>query len=541
MFLSDGLVTAQSVSDGHPDKLADRIADAVVDEVLRREPAALVACDVMLVDQVVRVAARFTVQSTSTVVALRDGVPGVVRQLLQRGGHGDDRTGIDPITCTVQVDVNVAIMGSRVRTEPDFWGGGTESGCTVVGYASAETPELMPVPVVVAHRLMRRHRELRRSRVFPWLDADANVQLTWRYQGGRPKAVESVVLASQHAAMVHVDQVRVGLQRELVDAVIPDHLRAPGCQVIINPSGRFVEGGPKRANGVSGRRGMVDLYGNAAPPAAAALSGRDPSLPVRSGTYMARFLARQVVTREWGRRALVQLTYATGVAEPVQVTVLVDEGQGGGAPAGRGVEIAAALRREYDLSIPGIIRLLHLQRPIYTDLAVYGHVGRTDVVLPWEQVMPPGIGGAPVPVVVPVPAVRRVPRRAVPRVEAPAPPPPPPAPPPVPSTPPPASPARAKPARNSSEPQRTIVTGKVLDFLVPSTRQSRGPHGARGIAVQVALQGGQGGAIEWLAVQKTLRKRFRELAKTPDMLLDRTFEFLLDGNGEVIAFRPARG
>jgi hypothetical protein len=161
-------------------------------------------------------------------------------------------------------------------------------------------------------------------------------------------------------------------------------------------------------------------------------------------------------------------------------------------------------------------------------------------VLPWEQVVPPGIGGAPVPVVAPVPAVRRVLRRPVPRVEAPAPPPPPPVPPPASPAPPPASPARAKPSRNSQEPQRTIVTGKVLDFLVPSTRQSRGPHGARGIAVQVALQGGQGGTIEWLAVQKSLRKRFRELSKTPDMLLDRTFEFLLDHQGEVIGFRPVR-
>jgi hypothetical protein len=256
---------------------------------------------------------------------------------------------------------------------------------------------------------------------------------------------------------------------------------------------------------------------------------------------MARFLARQVVTREWGRRALVQLTYATGVAEPVQVTVLVDEGQGGGAPSGRGVEIAATLRREYDLSIPGIIRLLHLQRPIYTDLAVYGHVGRTDVVLPWEQVVPPGIGGAPVTVVAPVPAVRRVLRRPVPRVEAPAPPPPPPAPPPAPPAPPPASRARSTPVRESLEPQRSIVTGKVLDFLVPSTRASRGPHGARGIALQVAAQGAQGVFIEWLAVGKSLRKRIRALTQTPDMLLDRTFDFLLENQGEVIGFRPVEG
>jgi len=254
------------------------------------------------------------------------------------------------------------------------------------GYACDDTPELMPAPIVYAHRLVRRQAELRGSGVLPWLRPDAKSQVSFRYEDGRPVAVEAVVLSTQHAEGVDTETLRAEVSRHIIDSVIPRSLRGTGYRELINPTGRFVTGGPKGDAGLTGRKIIVDTYGGAAPHGGGAFSGKDPSKVDRSAAYMARFLAKQVVARGWARRCLTQLAYAIGVAEPVSFLVDAE-----GAGPGRNAEIAAALRQEFDLTPAGIIRQLDLQRPIYFDTAAYGHFGRTDLSLPWEAV---AAGGA---------------------------------------------------------------------------------------------------------------------------------------------------
>jgi S-adenosylmethionine synthetase len=247
------------------------------------------------------------------------------------------------------------------------------------GYACDETPELMPAPIVFAHRLVRRQAELRRNGVLPWLGPDAKSQVTFHYEDGRPVAIKAVVLSTQHDANVETEALRAAVSREIIDAVIPADLRTADYRALINPTGRFVTGGPKGDTGLTGRKIIVDTYGGAAPHGGGAFSGKDPSKVDRSGAYMARFLARQVVARGWSTRALVQLAYAIGVEEPVSFLVEAE-----GLNRGRSAEIVDTLRREFDLTPAGIIQSLSLQRPIYYPTAAYGHFGRDDLELPWE-------------------------------------------------------------------------------------------------------------------------------------------------------------
>ena len=248
------------------------------------------------------------------------------------------------------------------------------------GYACNETPELMPAPIQFAHRLVRRQAELRRSCKLPWLGPDAKSQVTFRYEEGRPVAVEAVVLSTQHDAEIDIEALRTAVSREIIEPVIPASLRAAGYKELINPTGRFVIGGPKGDTGLTGRKIIVDTYGGSAPHGGGAFSGKDPSKVDRSAAYMARFLAKQVVARGWSNRALVQLAYAIGVAEPVSFLVEAE-----GVSHARRAEIVDALRREFDLTPAGIIRALDLQRPMYYPTAAYGHFGRDDLDLPWER------------------------------------------------------------------------------------------------------------------------------------------------------------
>ncbi len=238
----------------------------------------------------------------------------------------------------------------------------------------------MPAPIVFAHRLVRRQAKLRRNGVLPWLGPDAKSQVTFRYEEGRPVAIEAVVLSTQHDADIDTEALRAAVSREIIDAVIPTNLRATNYRELINPTGRFVTGGPKGDAGLTGRKIIVDTYGGAAPHGGGAFSGKDPSKVDRSAAYMARFLAKQVVARGWSRRALVQLAYAIGVAEPVSFLVEAE-----GVSRERSAEIVDALSREFDLTPAGIIRCLGLQRPIYFPTAAYGHFGRDDIDLPWED------------------------------------------------------------------------------------------------------------------------------------------------------------
>ena len=386
MTIRDGLFSSESVSEGHPDKLADRISDAVLDEFLRLEPGARVACETLLADQCVVLAGEFKTRDLAVFRTVRERAVSLVAGVLRGAGYTDAATGIDPDRCEVQVRFNgqSADISQGVDRSDGVIGAGDQG--LMFGYACDDTPELMPAPIVYAHRLVRRQAELRKSGVLPWLRPDAKSQVSFRYEDGRPVAVEAVVLSTQHAEGVDTETLRAEVSRHIIDSVIPRSLRGTGYRELINPTGRFVTGGPKGDAGLTGRKIIVDTYGGAAPHGGGAFSGKDPSKVDRSAAYMARFLAKQVVARGWARRCLTQLAYAIGVAEPVSFLVDAE-----GAGPARNAEIAAALRQEFDLTPAGIIRQLDLQRPIYFDTAAYGHFGRTDLSLPWEAV---AAGGA---------------------------------------------------------------------------------------------------------------------------------------------------
>ena len=381
MSVRNGLFSSESVSEGHPDKLADRISDAVLDEFLRLEPTARVACETLLADQCVVVAGEFKTRDPDVFRQVRERAVPIVAGVLRDAGYRDGATGIDPERCEVQVRFNgqSADINRGVDRADGVIGAGDQG--LMFGYACDETPELMPAPIVYAHRLVRRQAELRRSGALPWLQPDAKSQVSFRYEDGRPVAVEAVVLSTQHAEDVDTDTLRAAVSREIIDAVIPTELRASGYRELINPTGRFVTGGPKGDTGLTGRKIIVDTYGGAAPHGGGAFSGKDPSKVDRSAAYMARYLAKQVVARGWAPRCLVQLAYAIGVAEPVSFLVDAE-----GAGAARNAEIARALQEEFDLTPAGIIRQLDLSRPIYYPTAAYGHFGRDDLGLPWEDV-----------------------------------------------------------------------------------------------------------------------------------------------------------
>ena len=394
MSVRNGLFSSESVSEGHPDKLADRISDAVLDEFLRLEPSARVACETLLADQCVVVAGEFKTRNPDVFRQVRERAVSIVAGVLRDAGYRDGATGIDPERCEVQVRFNgqSADINRGVDRADGVIGAGDQG--LMFGYACDETPELMPAPIVYAHRLVRRQAELRRSGALPWLQPDAKSQVSFRYEDGRPVAIEAVVLSTQHAEDFDTDTLRAAVSREIIDAVIPKALRASGYRELINPTGRFVTGGPKGDTGLTGRKIIVDTYGGAAPHGGGAFSGKDPSKVDRSAAYMARFLAKQVVARGWSPRCLVQLAYAIGVAEPVSFLVDAD-----GASAARNAEIAQALQAEFDLTPAGIIRQLNLLRPIYYPTAAYGHFGRDDLKLPWESLQPgPAAGSSGEPV-----------------------------------------------------------------------------------------------------------------------------------------------
>jgi S-adenosylmethionine synthetase len=389
MSIRNGLFSSESVSEGHPDKLADRISDAVLDEFLRHDPSSRVACETLLADQCVVVAGEFKTRAPETFRAVREKAVTIVSDVLRDAGYRAGATGIDPERCEIQVRFNgqSADINQGVDREDGVIGAGDQG--LMFGYACDDTPELMPAPIVFAHRLVRRQAKLRRNGVLPWLGPDAKSQVTFRYVEGRPVAIEAVVLSTQHDAGIDTETLRAAVSREIIDAVIPANLRAANYRELINPTGRFVTGGPKGDTGLTGRKIIVDTYGGAAPHGGGAFSGKDPSKVDRSAAYMARFLAKQVVARGWSNRALIQLAYAIGVAEPVSFLIEAE-----GVTRARSAEIVDALRREFDLTPVGIIRCLDLQRPIYYPTAAYGHFGRDDLDLPWESVRPNGGAGS---------------------------------------------------------------------------------------------------------------------------------------------------
>lgn len=380
-MIRNGLFSSESVSEGHPDKCADRISDRIVDAFLARDPNARVACETLLADQHVVVAGEFKTRRPEDFEAVKADAERIVRLVLSETGYRSAETGIDPLKCEVRILFNgqSADISRGVDREDGILGAGDQG--LMFGYACNETPELMPGPIVYAHRLMQRQAAVRSSGELPWLQPDAKSQVTFRYADGRPVSIETVVLSTQHDADVSLDELRKQVQRHIIDPVILRAELSSQPKLLINPTGRFVTGGPKGDAGLTGRKIIVDTYGGAAPHGGGAFSGKDPSKVDRSAAYIARFLAKQVVGRGWAAEALVQLAYAIGVAEPVSFAV-----ETFGTETDGHRNITAQLLGEFDLRPQGIIDELDLLRPIYYETAAYGHFGRPELNLPWEHV-----------------------------------------------------------------------------------------------------------------------------------------------------------
>ncbi|HEX6535445.1 MAG TPA: methionine adenosyltransferase [Gemmatimonadaceae bacterium] len=354
------LFTSESVTEGHPDKIADQISDAVLDAILAEDPTARVACETLVTTGLACVAGEIT---TSTYVS----IPDVVRGTIGAIGYTDAAFGFDGKTC--------AVISTIDRQSPDIamgvdTGGAGDQGM-MFGYAADETPELMPMPIQLAHRLTRALAEHRKSGALPWLRPDGKSQVTVEYVDGVPVRVDTVVISTQHAESISTDEVRAAVREEIIAPTLGDALDVRGLKVHINPTGRFVVGGPQGDAGLTGRKLIVDTYGGMARHGGGAFSGKDPSKVDRSAAYAARWVAKNIVAAGLARRCELQLAYAIGVRDPVSVMVETFDTEA--------VEpecIERAVRDVFDLTPGGIIEALGLRAPVYRRTAAYGHFGR---------------------------------------------------------------------------------------------------------------------------------------------------------------------
>jgi S-adenosylmethionine synthetase len=374
------LFTSESVSEGHPDKLADQISDAILDAFLEREPSAKVACETLVADNLIVIAGEFRTADPAIFTDIRDNAAGIARQVLRDAGYKDADTGIDPDNCEVQVRFNhqsIQINMGIVHANGQLGAG--DQGL-MFGYACDETPDFMPYPIWLAHRLVQRQAALRKSGSMDWLRPDAKSQVTVRYDGQRVAGVHNVVISTQIEAKLDPAWVAREVTREIIDPLLPLDMRTADFHVLVNPAGPFEIGGPNGDTGLTGRKIIVDTYGGACPHGGGAFSGKDPSKVDRSAAYMARYIAKNLVAAGLARRCLIQIAYAIGVAEPV--SVMVDSQGTGIVPDAR---LEAAVRKVFRLTPSAIIETLELTRPIYRQTAAYGHFGRDDVEFSWER------------------------------------------------------------------------------------------------------------------------------------------------------------
>jgi S-adenosylmethionine synthetase len=354
------LFTSESVTEGHPDKVADAISDSVLDAILKDDEKARVACETLVTTGLVCVAGEIT---TTTYVH----IPDIVRKTVQEIGYTDASFGFDCQTC--------AVMSTIDRQSPDIamgvdTGGAGDQGM-MFGYATDETPELMPMPILLAHRITKALADARKSGELPWLRPDGKSQVTVQYEDRRPVAVDTVVVSTQHAPEVSNRKIRSEIIEAIIEPVIPEELSRKKVRYHINPTGRFVVGGPQGDAGLTGRKIIVDTYGGMGRHGGGAFSGKDPSKVDRSACYAARWVAKNIVAAGLARRCEVQVAYAIGVAEPV--SVMVDTFGTSTVPE---TEIMRAVREEFDLTPRGIMTALELRKPIYRLTSAYGHFGR---------------------------------------------------------------------------------------------------------------------------------------------------------------------
>lgn len=363
------IFTSESVSEGHPDKLADQLSDSVLDAVLTDDPRGRVACEVLVTTGLVLVAGEIT--TTSYV-----DIPTLVRDVVLDVGYNDARMGFDGKTCSV--------LNAIQSQSPDIamgvdTGGAGDQGL-MFGFACDETPELMPLPIMLAHQLVKQNTDVRRSGKLPFLRPDSKSQVSIEYVDGKPARVEAVVISTQHDDEVSTEDLRTAVRKEIIDAIIPAAMVDANTKFHINPTGRFVIGGPHGDTGLTGRKIIVDTYGGMGRHGGGAFSGKDPTKVDRSACYMARHVAKNIVASGLATRAEVQLAYAIGVADPV--SVMVDTFGTGQVSDER---ISEIVREVFPLTPKGIIEYLGLRRPIYRATAAYGHFGRTGDNFPWES------------------------------------------------------------------------------------------------------------------------------------------------------------
>ncbi|MCT4777625.1 MULTISPECIES: methionine adenosyltransferase [Exiguobacterium] len=384
--LNRRLFTSESVTEGHPDKICDQISDAILDAILAEDPNARVAAETSVTTGLVLVAGEIT---TSTYV----DIPKVVRETVREIGYTRAKYGFDAETCAVltsideqSVDIAQGVdqalearEGQMTEEEIDAIGAGDQG--LMFGYATKETPELMPLPISLAHKLSRRLAEVRKNGTLAYLRPDGKTQVTVEYdEANNPVRIDTIVISTQHAEDITLEQIQADLKEHVIDAVIPAELIDADTKYFINPTGRFVIGGPQGDAGLTGRKIIVDTYGGYARHGGGAFSGKDPTKVDRSAAYAARYVAKNLVAAGLADKAEVQLAYAIGVAHPVSIAV---DTFGTGKLSE--TELVELVRENFDLRPAGIIKMLDLRRPIYKQTAAYGHFGRTDVELPWEQ------------------------------------------------------------------------------------------------------------------------------------------------------------
>ena len=371
----DYLFTSESVSEGHPDKVSDQVSDAIVDAMFAQDPKSRIACETLVTTGLAVIAGEVTTAADVDLEA-------IVRKTVNEIGYNDPALGFDGHSCDVivKLDKQSDDIAMGVDEGEDKEQGAGDQGL-MFGFACNETETLMPAPIDYAHRLVRRQAEVRKNGTLSWLRPDAKSQVTFRYEGDQPVAIDAVVLSTQHSEDISTEDLREAVLEEIIKPVLPEKWLHEKTLYHINPTGRFVIGGPVGDCGLTGRKIIVDTYGGMARHGGGAFSGKDPSKVDRSAAYAARYVAKNIVAAGLASKCEVQVSYAIGVAEPTSISVetfgtgTVDE-----------VRLVAAVREHFDLRPKGIISMLDLLRPIYKPTAAYGHFGRTDIDLPWEKV-----------------------------------------------------------------------------------------------------------------------------------------------------------
>ena len=376
------LFTSESVTEGHPDKICDQISDAVLDAILEQDPDGRVACETAVTTGMVLVMGEI---STKCYV----DIPKIAREVIRDIGYDRAKFGFDCDTCGIITSIDeqsgdIALGVDRAleakeagATEED--NGAGDQGM-MFGFACDDTPELMPMPISLAHKLAKRLAQVRKDGTLPYLRPDGKTQVTIEYEDDRPVAVETIVVSNQHSPDVPMEQLRADIKREVIDAIVPKELMRPETKIFINPTGRFVIGGPQGDSGLTGRKIIVDTYGGMGRHGGGAFSGKDPTKVDRSAAYAARYVAKNIVAAKLARKCEVQLAYAIGVAKPVSINVNTF---GTGKVADEVLE--QAVEKVFDLRPTAIIRSLDLRKPIYRKLAAYGHMGREDLGVSWEK------------------------------------------------------------------------------------------------------------------------------------------------------------